>query len=196
LRENRVSPENLHPAKKLVAIGILAGGIAHDFHNLLQTILGYGEILLMEKGKEDEEYEKIPQKDSDEQTEEKLLHGSECILLVDDEQTVRDVAEYVLCRFGYKVLLAADAESALELFGRNKEEISLVVLDLIMPGMGGKLCLEKMLALDPDAKIVVVSGYSADEPPKVFLEGGAREFVSKPYDVKNLIRIVRRVLDA
>lgn len=108
---------------------------------------------------------------------------------------MRDVAEYMLRKFGYKVLMASDAESALDLYKRKKEEISLVVLDLIMPGAGGKHCLEEMLSLDPEAKIVMVSGYSPGESTIDLLRAGAREFVSKPYELKNLIRVVRRVLD-
>ena len=124
-----------------------------------------------------------------------FLHGSECILLVEDEQTVREVAEYVLRRCGYRVLLAEDGERALNLLRERGGEIDLVVLDLIMPGMGGRRCLEEMLALDPGMRIVVASGYSVDGPPKAFLEAGAREFVKKPYDVKYLTRIIRKVLD-
>lgn len=127
--------------------------------------------------------------------QEEFLQGSECILLVEDEETVRDVAEFVLKRCGYKVLLAEDGERALDLFRERKGEISLVVLDLIMPGMGGKRCLEEMLALDPGTRIMVVSGYSADGPPTAFLDAGAKEFVKKPYDIKYLTRIIRKVLD-
>lgn len=127
--------------------------------------------------------------------QEGFLPGSECVLLVEDEETVRDVAEFVLKRCGYKVLLAEDGERALDLFRERKGEISLVVLDLIMPGMGGKRCLEEMLALDPETKIVVASGYVEDGPPKSILDAGAKEFVKKPYDVRLLTGIVRKVLN-
>jgi two-component system, cell cycle sensor histidine kinase and response regulator CckA len=126
---------------------------------------------------------------------EKDLRGSECILIVDDSQSLRDVAEYVLLKLGYKPLLAADGERALELYKEKKEEISLVVLDLIMPGMGGRQCLEELLKADPDARVIVVSGYTDDEPPRVLFEAGASEYVMKPYDMKELTRIIRGVLD-
>lgn len=123
------------------------------------------------------------------------LRGSECILIVDDEQSLRDVAEYVLRKLGYTTLLAADGESALHIYQERKDEISLVVLDLIMPGLGGRRCLEELLKMDPQARIVVVSGYTDEEPPSVFLEAGAREYVTKPYDMKDLTRVIRKVLD-
>lgn len=123
------------------------------------------------------------------------LRGSECILIVDDEQSLRDVAEYVLQKLGYRPLLAPDGESALLLYRERREEISLVVLDLIMPGMGGRRCLEQLLELDPQARVIVVSGFKDEEPRSVFLEAGAREYVNKPYDMKDLTRIIRKVLD-
>ena len=130
-----------------------------------------------------------------EEAHEKPLRGSECILIVEDEQTLREVAEYVLSKFGYRVLLAVDGESALDLYRKERENISVIVLDVIMTGMGGKRCLKELLLLNPDAKIIVVSGWTDDEPPDVFIQAGAKEFMSKPYDVKNLARVIRKVLD-
>ena len=138
-----------------------------------------------------EKSEEVPMKAANEER----LQGSECILIVDDEQSLRDLAEYALCKLGYTPLLAADGENALDLFRDRKGEISLVVLDLIMPGMGGRRCLEELLKADPDARVIVVSGYTDDEPPSVYLEAGASEYVTKPYDMKDLTRIIRVVLD-
>ena len=75
-------------------------------------------------------------------------------------------------------------------------EIALVILDLIMPEMGGKECLEEILRIDPHAKILVASGYSANGPTKQAIEKGARGFVGKPYDVRQMLQTVRDVLDA
>lgn len=129
-----------------------------------------------------------------EDAHDELLRGSECILIVEDEQSLREVAEYVLSKYGYRVLLAPDGESALDLYRKEREDISVIVLDVIMTGMGGKRCLKEMLLLNPDVKIIVVSGWTDDEPPDVFIQAGAKEFVSKPYDVKNLARVIRKVL--
>jgi len=121
--------------------------------------------------------------------------GSETILLVDDEEILRDIGKDILEKFGYTVLLAADGESALELYRENPEDISLVILDIVMPGMGGKECLEEILKVNPQAKVVMASGYSINGRVKEVLDGGARAFIKKPYELKQMLAEVRKVLD-
>jgi two-component system cell cycle sensor histidine kinase/response regulator CckA len=121
--------------------------------------------------------------------------GDEAILLVDDEEILRNIGKSILERFGYTVLLAPDGESALELYGKRAKDISLVILDLIMPGMGGKRCLEEILKLNPQAKVVIASGYSINGHAKDALESGARAFVSKPYEMNQMLEVVRKVID-
>jgi len=93
--------------------------------------------------------------------------GNETILLVDDEDTLRDLGKEMLERFGYTVLQAENGESALRVYERNQREISLVILDLIMPGMGGRKCLEELMRINPQVNVVVASGYSANRIAKV-----------------------------
>jgi two-component system cell cycle sensor histidine kinase/response regulator CckA len=121
--------------------------------------------------------------------------GSETILLVDDEEILRDIGKDILEKFGYTVILAADGESALELYRENPEGISLVILDIVMPGMGGKRCLEEILKVNPRAKVVIASGYSINGRAKEVLDGGARSFIRKPYELKQMLGEVRKVLD-
>lgn len=121
--------------------------------------------------------------------------GSETILLVDDEEILRDIGKDILEKFGYTVLLAADGESALELYRENPEDISLVILDIVMPGMGGKECLEEILKVNPQAKVVMASGYAINGRVKEVLDGGARAFIKKPYELKRVLGEVRKVLD-
>jgi two-component system, cell cycle sensor histidine kinase and response regulator CckA len=121
--------------------------------------------------------------------------GSETILLVDDEEILRDIGKDILEKFGYTVLLAADGESALELYRENPGDISLVILDIVMPGMGGKECLEEILKVNPQAKVVMASGYSINGRVKEVLDGGARAFIKKPYELKRMLGEVRKVLD-
>ncbi len=121
--------------------------------------------------------------------------GSETILLVDDEEILRDIGRDILETFGYTVLLAPDGESALELYKERRKDISLVILDLIMPGMGGKQCFEKLLKINPDAKVVIASGYSINGHTKDALKAGAKAFVSKPYELNKMLQAVRSVLD-
>jgi len=119
----------------------------------------------------------------------------ETILLVDDEAAVRSLIEEILSRFGYRVLTAPSGEKALRVFEKHRSEIALVILDLIMPGMGGMRCLEELLRRAPELKILVASGYSAGQSVRDALNLGAREFVSKPYSVRALLRVVTSTLE-
>jgi two-component system cell cycle sensor histidine kinase/response regulator CckA len=112
--------------------------------------------------------------------------GTETILLVDDEEFIRDLGKRILSKVGYTILTASNGEEALDLYRSNKGNISLVMLDLIMPGMGGKPCLEELLKIDPDVKILVASGYSAGGPTKDTLSIGAKGFVAKPFDMRQV----------
>jgi two-component system cell cycle sensor histidine kinase/response regulator CckA len=121
--------------------------------------------------------------------------GRETILLVDDEELLRNVGKEMLERFGYTILLVPDGEGALEVYRGKSADISLVILDLIMPGMGGEKCLGEILKLNPRAKVVIASGYSVNSRAKNALDAGARAFVKKPYEIRQMLRVVREVLD-
>ncbi|MBI5569386.1 MAG: PAS domain S-box protein [Desulfomonile tiedjei] len=121
--------------------------------------------------------------------------GSETILLVDDEDFVRDLGERILRRSGYTVLTAANGMEALDLYAQKRDQIALVVLDLIMPAMGGSECLGELVRIDPQVRVLVASGYAADAARTDCLATGAKGFVSKPFKMKELLQQVRRVLD-
>jgi two-component system, cell cycle sensor histidine kinase and response regulator CckA len=121
--------------------------------------------------------------------------GSETILLVDDEDMIRDICSRVLTKAGYSVITAPNGREALEVYQQRSSEISLVILDLIMPEMGGTQCLETLLSLDPSVKVVIASGYSAKGSAGETLASAARGFVNKPYDIRQVLEIVRSVLD-
>ena len=121
--------------------------------------------------------------------------GSETILLVDDEEPIRGLGTQILEEFGYTVLTAADGESALQLYSEEQEKIDLVILDLIMPGMGGKLCLLELLKINLEAKVAIASGYSPDGSTREILKNGAKGFISKPYDLRQMLKVIREVLD-
>jgi len=127
--------------------------------------------------------------------ERRLPSGSETILVVDDEDLVRDLAKRILGRAGYTVLAAANGREALQIYKKKRQGISLIVLDLIMPEMDGKHCLRELLNINPGARVLVASGYSANGPTKEALQGGAKGFVSKPFDMGQLLQAVRKVLD-
>ena len=124
------------------------------------------------------------------------LGGTETILLVDDEEFVRDFASRFLERAGYRVITAEDALSALDLYGKERSDISLVILDLIMPKMGGRHCLDELLKIDPTLKVIIASGHSDADNREQLVWAGARGFVAKPFKMRELLGALRDVLDA
>jgi CheY-like chemotaxis protein len=122
--------------------------------------------------------------------------GQETILLVDDETFIRDLGKQLLTMVGYKVFTARDGESALELYRKERDRIDLVILDLIMPGMGGRRCLEELLKVNPQARVVISSGYAPVGSTKDALAGGAKAFVGKPFEIGYMLKVVREVLDS
>jgi DNA-binding NtrC family response regulator len=128
-------------------------------------------------------------------TREMPAFGTETVLLVDDDDRIREMGRQMIEKGGYKVLLASSGEEALEIYAAKRAEISLVILDLNMPGMGGKRCLEEILGIDPLAKVIVASGYSPNGLTLDEKGNGARGFVRKPYDAKDILTAIRKVLD-
>ncbi len=122
--------------------------------------------------------------------------GQETILLVDDEAYIRDLGNQVLAVHGYQVLTATDGESALELYRKEQDRIDLVILDLIMPGMGGSRCLDGILAMNPQARVIVASGHAVEGSEREIVRSGARAFVRKPFEIRDLLRTMREVLDS
>ena len=84
---------------------------------------------------------------------------------------------------------------ALDVYGQKKETIHLVLLDLIMPGMGGARCLQELLQTDPGIKVVIISGYSPDDQTLQAIKSSTRGFLPKPYTGEQLLGTVRKALD-
>ena len=124
-----------------------------------------------------------------------LIGGTETLLIVDDEDSIRDVATQILEQFGYRVLVAANGEEALKVFKNQGHHIDLIILDIGMPGMGGHKCLTEILTLEPAAKVLLASGYSLDDRLSRTIESGAGGFIPKPYQISELLDSVRQALD-
>jgi two-component system, cell cycle sensor histidine kinase and response regulator CckA len=120
--------------------------------------------------------------------------GTGTILFVDDEEILRALGERLLRRAGYTVWTAPTGEKALEIYGGNPGKIDLVILDLMMPGMGGKACLREILALDPGARVLVSSGYPADDALGEGRIEGAAGILRKPYEAGLLLSKIREAL--
>ncbi len=121
--------------------------------------------------------------------------GSETIMFVDDEVFVRDVGEKYLQELGYKPLLASGGQEAIEIYERNKEQIDMVILDVIMPGMGGGETFDRLKKIDPHVKVLLSSGYSIDGEAAEILERGSRGFIQKPFRLEQMSQKIRSILD-
>lgn len=119
---------------------------------------------------------------------------SHVVLLVDDEQMVRDVVKEGLQDTGFQVLVAEDGEMALEVYKEHGNLIDLVILDLGMPKMGGEQCLEQIKKINQDAKVLVSSGYINHEMTRHPEQFGIVGFLKKPYRFSEIIEKIREVL--
>lgn len=125
----------------------------------------------------------------------KLPGGNETILLVDDQETVWDFLIEALQKLGYSVLLAENGLDAVEICKANPGEIDLVLLDMIMPKLGGHGAFYQIRAVDPNIKILLSSGFVAQEAVDDLLANGAAGFLPKPHRIKTLAEELRRILD-
>jgi PAS domain S-box-containing protein len=120
--------------------------------------------------------------------------GHETVLLVDDEEMIRTVGSAILQRYGYEVLLAEDGQQAVDVYREQHERIDLVILDLTMPHLSGHDAFRRLLEIDPRARVLFASGYSAERLTDADQQR-ALGFVSKPYRSEDLARAVRTALD-
>jgi len=130
------------------------------------------------------------------ETEEAVVGGTETILLAEDSEQARLLIEQILWQAGYRVLVAADGEEALELYRRHGEEVDLLLLDVVMPRVGGRAAFDQIRRSRPDARCVFVSGYSEGAVHTDFILDEGLQLVQKPYHRNDLLRTVRQVLDA
>jgi PAS domain S-box-containing protein len=122
--------------------------------------------------------------------------GNESILLVEDERPVRELVARVLERYGYKIFQADNGTEALEIWGKTRDKIKLVLTDLVMPNnMNGRELAEKLWSEEPDLKVIFTSGYSADIVGKDFKIQSDLNFLQKPYQPQVLALAIRRCLD-
>jgi CheY-like chemotaxis protein/anti-sigma regulatory factor (Ser/Thr protein kinase) len=120
--------------------------------------------------------------------------GSGTILVVDDDRMVRRAVATTLRSLGYLTFEAASGREAVEIFRQHHTLIRAVVLDVIMPGMGGAATLSAMREIEPDVSVLLMSGYTMNEDVQALLDAGARGFVMKPYSVEVLARSLADVL--
>lgn len=130
------------------------------------------------------------------ETQPVLRGGAETILVAEDDETLQKLLTGMLTGLGYNVILGRDGEAAVEAYSSHRDQIDLVILDMVMPRMGGREAYERLLALGSEVPVMFMSGYSAEMAQSKFvLETGAT-FIQKPYGIAALGNKVREALDA
>jgi PAS domain S-box-containing protein len=137
------------------------------------------------------------QKAAEDQTDAaaELIRGDGTLLVVDDEELVLDVAANMLEELGYTALKAHSGTEAVDIFNAHRDEIKLVLLDIIMPDMGGSEVYDKIKMINPDVKVLLASGYSVDGQAIELLERGCDGFMQKPFTMEELSGKVEQILN-
>jgi len=128
-------------------------------------------------------------------TAEEVIEGRGTVLLVDDEEVILEVGKELLEGMGYRVLIAKDGKEAIEVYEKDRDEIDIVVLDMVMPNMGGGQAYDRMKEINPDIKVLLSSGFSIDGEASEILERGCNGFIQKPFTLKELSHEIREILE-
>jgi two-component system, cell cycle sensor histidine kinase and response regulator CckA len=125
-----------------------------------------------------------------------LRKGTETVLVVEDEEPVRQLARVILERYGYSVIDADSGQAALDAWGRAGGAVDLLLTDLVMPGdLSGRTLAERLRAERPELKVIYMSGHG-NEILVERLGVAPRSFLAKPFELSDLVRMVRQSLDA
>jgi CheY-like chemotaxis protein len=138
--------------------------------------------------------EEVPQEQYFEQKEPPMGQG-ETILLVDDEPYSVVIVSRLLNSANYKVITASNGKEALDLYEKHREQVNLIILDLIMPRMSGGECLQALLTMDPMVRVLVVSGAQMMGMEEDMKASGAKGLVKKPFDMSHLLEKIRKIID-
>ncbi len=130
-----------------------------------------------------------------EATERRLETGTERILVIDDETPVRNVLSVSLQHLGYKVDVASSGVEAIEKFTEGGNRYDLVLLDMLMPVLSGEKVFFKLKAIEPEVKVLVISGFASEQAVNNILKNGGLDFIQKPFTIEELSKRVRSCLD-
>jgi CheY-like chemotaxis protein len=126
----------------------------------------------------------------------RLPHGhNNLVLVVDDEEPIRKLAQRALERYGYRVLLAADGTEALSLYRPRQKEIDVVITDMMMPNMDGLATIAALKSINPDIKIIGSSGLTSDGGVAKAMAAGIQHFIPKPYTAETMLLTLNDVLN-
>lgn len=139
----------------------------------------------------------LPAQEAAETAEEKELElpqgSGELILIIDDEASIRDITKTSLEAYNYKAIIASDGIEAIALYAEHRQEISLVLTDMVMPSMDGLTTIRTLQKINPNVKIIAISGLATSDKVNAAYEVGIKAFLSKPYTAKQLLETINTV---
>ena len=115
-----------------------------------------------------------------------MVNGTETVLLVDDEEIVVGVGKQMLEKLGYSVLIARSGQEAVDVYQNSPDDVDLVLLDMIMPGLEAGDTYDKLKAVNPAIKVLLSSGYGLDQNASAIIDRGCNGFIQKPFNMKIL----------
>jgi CheY-like chemotaxis protein len=168
-----------------------AYGIIHNHDGFINVYSEKGEGATFQIYLPSSEKEKIEEKT----LSEAVLTGEETILLVDDEEMIIDIGQRLLEKLGYKIFTAMNGKDAIKVYKENKADIRIVILDMIMPGMGGGEIFDRLKEIRSDVRVLLSSGYCINGQATEILKRGCDGFIQKPFSLKRLSLKLREILD-
>jgi len=161
----------------------------HEGLILVNSKISHGTTFNIYLPMSDEEaYQEVPMQG-------RLFKGSETILLVDDEEMILEVGQAMLEKLGYQIIVADCGKQALDVVNSKGDEIDMVILDLIMPGMDGGKVFERIKEIRPQLPIMLSSGYAINGQADEIMKKGCNGFIQKPFNLSKLSEKVRQILD-
>jgi CheY-like chemotaxis protein len=115
-----------------------------------------------------------------------MVNGTETVLLVDDEEIVVGVGKQMLQKLGYSVLIARSGQEAVDVYKNSPDDVDLVLLDMIMPGMEAGDIYDRLKSINPAIKVLLSSGYALDQKAGAIMDRGCDGFIQKPFNMKIL----------
>lgn len=125
-----------------------------------------------------------------------IKNRKETILLVDDEDMIIEIGSRILEKLGYNVMCAKSGKEGIALYKVKKEEVNLVILDMVMPDMGGAEIFDVLKSVNKDIKILIASGYNMDDDGGELISKGCNGFIQKPFRMEEISRKIREILDS
>ncbi|MCG2776893.1 MAG: response regulator [Desulfobacterales bacterium] len=123
-----------------------------------------------------------------------LRKAKETVFLIDDDDMIADVSELILKNSGYDVVIAKSGKEAIEVYKENHSRIDMVILDMILPDMGGGDAYDRLKEINPEIKVLLASGYDIDYQGRDIMERGCDGFIQKPFNMNELLEKIRGIL--